>query len=57
MDRAKVIAAIEAQYQAMNGTFQREMLREAMKRIPDMDLVVLAHEFGIDTDALLAVPS
>lgn len=54
MDRMKIIEAIVAEGLKRGVTDVMGMMKESLKRIGDMDLIVLAQEFGIDTDAILA---
>lgn len=53
MDRKKIMEAIVRKFNESNAPHQEDQLRDALKRIPDMDLVVFAQEIGIDTDAVL----
>jgi len=54
MDRMKLMDAIAAAFQRSGALDQRIAVREMLKRIPDMDLIVLAQQMDIDTDALVA---
>ena len=53
MDRMKIIEAIVEEGKRRGVTDVTNMMSEAFKRIGDMDLIVIAQEFGIDTDVVL----
>lgn len=54
MDMRKMIMeAVLKEYAVHNDRNKAHILEDAMKRIPDMDLIVFAQELGIDTDKVL----
>lgn len=55
MDRTKVMQAVMNVFRQQTSASEA-YFKESLKRIPDMDLIVLANQMGVDTDALLAVP-
>mgnify|MGYP001569004737 CR=1 FL=1 len=57
MDREKIVEAILAIYRKQSNTAQMEMYRNALKHIGDSNLIVLAQNIGVDTDAVLEVLS
>ena len=46
MDRTQLMHEI-ASYVASREQLQEEMIFEILKRVPDMDLWAMAHEFGL----------
>lgn len=52
MDRKKLVDAILAVFRKQGQRSQEQILNETLRRVGDMDLIVLAQELDIDTDAL-----
>jgi len=51
MDRTKLMEAILKRYSQFGPKDQKEAVYGMLKRIPDMDLIVLAEEIGVDIKA------